>query len=149
VGGEIMDEQQKDKRMNLESALTPKMKEPGFWREMWQQARLVYYLLRDPEVPFYLKLLPFTAVVYFLFPFDLVTDFAPVIGQLDDITALLVGSKIFIEMAPQHIVAKHMEAIRLQDGYAGGEIQSGDDLADAIIIEGEHEIIEENEKGQS
>jgi uncharacterized membrane protein YkvA (DUF1232 family) len=144
-----MTEQHKDKKMNLESALAPKMKEPGFWREMWQQARLVYYLLRDPEVPFYLKLLPFTAVVYFLFPFDLVTDFAPIIGQLDDITALLVGSKIFIEMAPQHIVAKHMEAIRLQDGYVSDVTETDDNLANAIIIEGEHEIVEENEKGQS
>lgn len=140
-----MEEQQKDKKMNLESALTPKVKEPGFWREMWQQARLVYYLLRDPEVPFYLKLLPFTAVVYLLFPFDLLTDFAPIIGQLDDITALLVGAKIFIELAPQHVVARHMEAIRIQDGYAV-ESKGADDLAGSIIIDGEHEIIVKNEK---
>lgn len=143
-----MAEQQKDKKMNLESALAPKVKEPGFWREMWQQARLVYYLLRDPEVPFYLKLLPFTAVVYFLFPFDLLTDFAPIIGQLDDITALLVGAKIFIELAPQHVVARHMEIIRIQDGYIVDSTVT-DDLTESIIIDGEHEIIVENEKDQS
>jgi uncharacterized membrane protein YkvA (DUF1232 family) len=143
-----MAEQQKDKKMNLELALAPKVKEPGFWREMWQQARLVYYLLRDPEVPFYLKLLPFTAVVYFLFPFDLLTDFAPIIGQLDDITALLVGAKIFIELAPQHVVARHMEIIRIQDGYIVDSTVT-DDLTESIIIDGEHEIIVENEKDQS
>ena len=143
-----MEEQQKDKKMNLESALAPKVKEPGFWREMWQQARLVYYLLRDPEVPFYLKLLPFTAVVYFLFPFDLLTDFAPIIGQLDDITALLVGAKIFIELAPQHVVARHMETILIQDGYIVDSI-AADDLTESIIIDGEHEIIVENEKDQN
>lgn len=143
-----MAEQQKDKKMNLESALAPKVKEPGFWREMWQQARLVYYLLRDPEVPFYLKLLPFTAVVYFLFPFDLLTDFAPIIGQLDDITALLVGAKIFIELAPQHVVARHMEIIRIQDGYIVDSPVTND-LTESIIIDGEHEIIVENEKDQS
>ena len=66
-----MEEQSKDKQMNWESALAPKAKDPGFWREMWQQIRLIYYLLRDPEVPFYLKLLPFTAVVYFIFPFEI------------------------------------------------------------------------------
>ena len=143
-----MEEQQKDKKMNLESALAPKVKEPGFWREMWQQARLVYYLLRDPEVPFYLKLLPFTAVVYFLFPFDLLTDFAPIIGQLDDITALLVGAKIFIELAPQHVVARHMETIRIQDGYIVDSTAT-DDLTESIIIDGEHEIVVENEKDQN
>lgn len=143
-----MENQEKNpenKRMNLDSALTPKMKEPGFWRELWQQARLVYYLLRDPEVPFYLKLLPFTAVVYLLFPFDLLTDFAPIIGQLDDITALLVGTKIFIEMAPPHVVARHMEVIRAQDGFVTVESPASDDLADSIIIDGEHEVIVEDE----
>ena len=134
--------------MNLESALTPKVKEPGFWREMWQQARLVYYLIRDPEVPFYLKLLPFTAVLYLLFPFDLLTDFAPIIGQLDDITALLVGAKIFIELAPQHVVARHMEVIRAQDGYVVESIVT-DDLKETIIIDGEHVINVENEKDQN
>jgi uncharacterized membrane protein YkvA (DUF1232 family) len=140
---ENQDKNPKNKKMNLDSALTPKMKEPGFWRELWQQARLVYYLLRDPEVPFYLKLLPFTAVVYLLFPFDLLTDLAPVVGQLDDITVLLVGSKIFIEMSPPHVVARHMDAIRAQDGFVG--IDSTDDLADSIIIDGEHEVIVEDE----
>ncbi len=135
--------------MNMESALTPRMKEPGFWREMWQQARLVYYLIRDPEVPFYLKLLPFTAVIYLLFPFDLLPDLAPVIGQLDDITALLVGAKVFIELAPPHVVARHMQRIREDDGFIAPDLAaSRDDVADAIIIDAEHEVVIENEKDQ-
>lgn len=142
-----MSEQSKEKKMNLDSALTPKMKEPGFWRELWQQARLAYYLLRDPEVPFYLKLLPFTAVVYLLFPFDLLPDLAPVIGQLDDITALLVGMKVFIELAPPHVVARHMARIREQDGYLAAA--PTDDVADAIIIDGEHEEVIDNKKDQA
>ena len=146
---EKQDKNSRDKNMKLESALTPKVKDPGFWREMWQQIRLVYYLLRDPEVPFYLKLLPFTAVVYLLFPFDLLTDFAPVIGQLDDITILLVGTKIFIELAPPHVVARHMEAIRVQDGYGVVDAPVTDDLAESIIIDGEHEVIVNKEKDRS
>ena len=146
---EKQDKNSRDKNMKLESALTPKVKDPGFWREMWQQIRLVYYLLRDPEVPFYLKLLPFTAVVYLLFPFDLLTDFAPVIGQLDDITILLVGTKIFIELAPPHVVARHMEAIRVQDGYGVVNTPAADDLAESIIIDGEHEVIVNKEKDRS
>ena len=146
---EKQDKNSRDKNMKLESALTPKVKDPGFWREMWQQIRLVYYLLRDPEVPFYLKLLPFTAVVYLLFPFDLLTDFAPVNGQLDDITILLVGTKIFIELAPPHVVARHMEAIRVQDGYGVVNTPAADDLAESIIIDGEHEVIVNKEKDRS
>ena len=145
-----MQGQQEEKKMNIESALTPKIKEPGFWREMWQQARLVFYLMRDPEVPFYLKLLPFAAFGYLLFPFDLLPDLAPVIGQLDDITALLVGAKVFIELAPPHVVARHMERIREQDGFViANPGEHSDEVADAIIIDTEHEVVIENKKDRN
>ena len=139
--------------MEVESALATRSKEPGFWRELWQQMRLVLYLIRDPEVPIYLKLLPFAAVAYVIFPFDLITDLVPVIGQLDDVTALLVSSKVFIELAPQAVVARHLEHIRQHDksfplvDAEPAELSSDEsDLADAIIIDAEHEIIlDENE----
>lgn len=132
-------------------------KDPGFWREMWQQARLVARLLADPEVPIYLKGLPFLTVVYLLVPFDILPDVAPLLGQLDDITLLLVGGKLFIELTPPHIVMRHMEEIRSQDGYGPrtveGEViaerpssaaeQGKEDVdqevADAIIIDQDEE----------
>ncbi|MCP4426951.1 MAG: DUF1232 domain-containing protein [Chloroflexi bacterium] len=146
-----MNEQREEKKMNLESTLTPKVKEPGFWRELWQQARLVYYLMRDPDVPFYLKLLPVTSILYFLFPFDLLPDLVPVVGQLDDITALLVGAKVFIELAPPAVVAKHMQKIREADGFLATESTNTlrDDVANAIIIDAEHEIVVENKNDQN
>lgn len=131
--------------MKTESTLSDRVKEPGFWRELWQQARLVFYLLRDPEVPFYLKLLPFVAFAYILFPFDLVADFAPFIGQLDDVTALLVTSKVFIELAPPEVVARHLAMIRKQDGFVGDTDAPADDVADAIVIEGEHQVVNKDQ----
>ncbi len=145
-----MKQQSEDQKMSLETTLTPRAKDPGFWREMWQQLRLVYYLVRDPEVPFYLKLLPFTAVLYALFPFDLLPDFAPIVGQLDDVTALLVGAKVFIELAPPAVVARHMQRIREADGFLATNLTDvpHDDVADAIIIDGEHEVVIKNKKDQ-
>jgi len=93
-------------------------KDPGFLREVWQQLRLVYYLLRDPDVPFYLKFLPFLSVIYLLWPLDIVTDIVPVMGQLDDVAIILAGFKIFIELAPPEVTARHLDAIRMRDGYA-------------------------------
>ncbi|MCA9931661.1 MAG: DUF1232 domain-containing protein [Anaerolineales bacterium] len=135
--------------MNLETALSTRQKEPGFWREVWQQIRLVYYLIKDPEVPFYLKLIPFVAVVYLLWPIDLITDVVPFLGQLDDLTALLVTSKVFVELVPQHVVMRHLDAIRMQDGYTAvspdlSETNVDGELADAIVIDGEHEVIVED-----
>jgi uncharacterized membrane protein YkvA (DUF1232 family) len=117
-----MDNDAKEKKsvMNLES-IAGNRNDPGFFRELWQQARLVYALLRDPEVPFYLKLLPFTAVLYLIFPLDLIPDLVPVFGQLDDLTVLLVGAKLFVDMSPPHIVARHRDQIRVSDGFSPKE----------------------------
>lgn len=144
----MADKRNKNEDVDMDSALTTQeivdetreetanVKEPGFWREVWQQTRLVFRLLRDPEVPFYLKIVPFLGLFYLIMPFDLITDFVPVMGQLDDITALIVGAKVFIELAPPHIVARHIQEIRMQDGYetiVEGEIV--DELDDKIIID--------------
>ncbi len=141
----------------MATEITPvvrRTKEPGFWREMWQHSRLVLRLMRDREVPFYLKILPVAGLGYALFPFDLLPDLVPVVGQLDDVTALLVSSKLFIELAPPSVVARHLQSIRESDGYVAFVPQDStspnnvdDQLADAIIIDVEHEVIvNENEE---
>ena len=138
-----MDEKETKPLMNLE-AIAGKRKDPGFFREVWQQARLVYYLLRDPEVPFYLKLVPFAAVLYLLWPVDFLPDLVPVLGQLDDLTALLVSSKVFIEMAPPHVVARYMEQIRESDGFSA--IKDAD-VDEKIIIDPQPDL-SDKEKDQ-
>ncbi len=127
--------------MKADSNISAKAKEPGFWREMWQQLRLVFLLLRDPDVPFYLKCLPFLAVVYLFVPVDLVPDFLVGLGQLDDVTILLVGAKIFVELSPQHVVAKHMAQLRQSDGYV-----TDAEMEEAIVIDGDFEPVPEQKK---
>ncbi len=115
--------------------------DPAFWRELWNQARLVYHLMRDPDVPFYLKLLPLAAIAYVIFPADLAPDLVPIIGQVDDLMALLVGAKVFVEMAPPHVVERYQPA---------SVAPADDPLQDAIIVDAEHEPVDEraNGKGQ-
>jgi len=88
------------------------IKDIGFWGEVWQQIRLVFYLIKDREVPIYLKALPFLGVAYMLFPIDIITDFVPVLGQLDDLTLLLIGGKVFIEMSPPQVVARYLDQMK-------------------------------------
>lgn len=121
--------------MNTTTALSTDRRDPGFWREAWQQARLVFYLLLDREVPFYLKFLPFLAVFYVLWPLDLLPSL-----PLDDVTVLLVGAKVFIELAPQHVVLKHLNRIREAEGFSPieeSEIDAGTAVPNDHIIEGE------------
>lgn len=88
------------------------VKDIGFWGEVWQQIRLVFYLIKDRDVPIYLKAVPFLGVAYMLFPIDIIADFVPVLGQLDDLTLLLIGAKVFIEMAPPQVVARYMDQMK-------------------------------------
>lgn len=119
-------------------------KSPGFFGELWQQAKLVFQLILDPKVPIYLKALPFAAIAYLIFPFDFLPDVIPGLGQLDDITVLLLGAKVFIELAPQDVVAQYMDRLRSSDDAGdldsaavkdGGETQDGDDIIEGIIID--------------
>lgn len=121
------------------SAIAERARDPGFWKEIWLQVRLIVALVRDPDVPFYLKLLPAAAILYLLFPLDFAPDIYPILGQLDDLTVLLVGAKVFVEMAPPDIVARHQQ--RLGDQGAAG-MDDDASLKDAIIIDAEHELIE-------
>jgi uncharacterized membrane protein YkvA (DUF1232 family) len=130
-----------------ESTLDPRVKDPGFWKEIWEQIRLVWRLLRDNEVPVYLKLLPVAAVLYVLLPTDLIPDIFIPIGQLDDITAVFLGAKMFIEMSPQDIVNRHIRTMRMELGSANldGVEQSDKEIDASIVIEGDFEQIDNAE----
>jgi uncharacterized membrane protein YkvA (DUF1232 family) len=145
--------QPKEGNENMNNALTGAASDQGFWREVWRQARLAWYLIRSPEVPLYLKVLPALAVVYVLLPTDFIPDVFPVIGQLDDITALLVGAKVFIELAPQEVVARYVQSARDNAPTASAETQGGvqdqDEPEDLIVIEGDFDVVEGNEKDQA
>jgi len=92
-------------------------------------------------------------VVYILIPTDFIPDVFPVIGQLDDLTALLVGAKVFIELAPQEVVARHIQAMRQQSAPAGNVDKAAEkpetDPEDSIIIEGNYQVVEEQNKDRT
>lgn len=138
-----MTENRPDTERQGATALADKTRDPGFWKEIWLQVRLVLALIRDPDVPVYMKLLPAAAVLYVLFPLDFAPDFYPILGQLDDLTALLVGAKVFIEIAPQDVVARHQERLGEAAVGKGARNEADEDaLKEAIIIDAEHKIVE-------
>jgi uncharacterized membrane protein YkvA (DUF1232 family) len=73
--------------------------------------RLVWALLRDSRVPAGQKLILAGIVGYIVLPIDLIPDFVPVLGQLDDIAVVLLGLDLFIRSAPQDVVEEHMSRI--------------------------------------
>jgi uncharacterized membrane protein YkvA (DUF1232 family) len=73
------------------------------------QLRLVWRLIRDPRILWWFKLIPVGGALYLLFPLDLIMDFAPIIGQLDDAGIILGSLWLFVEMCPPDIVQEHMD----------------------------------------
>lgn len=57
-----------------------------------------------PRLPFRCKILALFLVAYALSPIDLIPDFIPVLGQLDDLIILPIGLWILYKMVPVEII---------------------------------------------
>lgn len=80
--------------------------------EIVKQARLVWRLLRDGRVPLYLKLIPLATFGYIVILIDFIPDIPLIgLGQLDDLTALLLGWKLFVSLSPRDVVEEHLAAL--------------------------------------
>jgi uncharacterized membrane protein YkvA (DUF1232 family) len=84
-------------------------------RRMPAYARLVWALARDPRVPTQQKLVLGAIAGYLVFPIDIIPDFIPVLGQLDDLGVLIFGLDFFIRNAPKEVVEEHMGRIARND----------------------------------
>jgi len=60
---------------------------------------------RDPRVPWYAKALAAVIVAYALSPIDLIPDFIPIIGYLDDAILIPLGVALVLRMIPSEVMA--------------------------------------------
>jgi uncharacterized membrane protein YkvA (DUF1232 family) len=67
-------------------------------------ARLYWRLFRDRRVSILPKLLLVLTFLYFVWPFDVIPDFLPVIGEMDDVAILLSGLWLFVRLCPPEVV---------------------------------------------
>ena len=90
--------------------------------------RLVWALLRDGRVPARQKLILVGIGAYLVFPIDLIPDFVPVLGQLDDLAVVLLGLDLFIRSAPEDIVAEHLAKIAQDEDQLRRDIATAEHL---------------------
>jgi uncharacterized membrane protein YkvA (DUF1232 family) len=69
--------------------------------------RLFAGLLRDPRVPLRAKLVLGATAVYLASPFDLIPDFIPIIGSLDDAIVAAFALRFVVGASSPEIVAEH------------------------------------------
>jgi uncharacterized membrane protein YkvA (DUF1232 family) len=80
-------------------------------RPLVVRARLIARLLRDASVPRYVKALAVVPVLYVISPLDVLPDFLPVLGQLDDLGVVLMAMEGLIALCPREVVEHHRSAI--------------------------------------
>lgn len=64
---------------------------------------VLYYLLKEPATPWLSRTLAGITLAYLLSPIDLIPDFIPVLGQLDDMVIVPLLLFLTIQSIPRHI----------------------------------------------
>jgi len=63
-------------------------------------------------MPWYVKLLAALVVGYLFSPIDLIPDFIPVLGYMDDLVIVPLGLLLVVKLIPEEVLAEHREAAR-------------------------------------
>jgi uncharacterized membrane protein YkvA (DUF1232 family) len=74
-------------------------------RELRTQSYALYFAMKHPRVPFPAKLLAASVAAYAASPIDLIPDFIPVLGYLDDLIVVPLGVALVIRMIPPEVWA--------------------------------------------
>jgi uncharacterized membrane protein YkvA (DUF1232 family) len=79
----------------------------GWAREIKRDVHALYLSARDPRVPWYAKAVALAVAAYALSPIDLIPDFIPVIGYLDDLIIVPLGIVLAVRLIPADVLAEH------------------------------------------
>ena len=82
----------------------------------------VYFVARDPRTPFIVRALAVLVAAYALSPIDLIPDFIPVIGYMDDLILVPLGLALVVRLTPSEVLeparAKAEESDKLPVSYS-------------------------------
>lgn len=79
-------------------------------RSIKRDVHAVYLASRDPRTPWYAKAVAIGVVAYALSPIDLIPDFIPVLGQLDELIILPLGIWLVVRLIPPGVMNEHRAA---------------------------------------
>jgi len=99
-------------------------------RRLQAETLALWFAARDDRTPWYAKLFVAAVVAYALSPIDLIPDFVPVLGLLDDIILIPIGVALALRMIPADVMAAARERARL--ALADPRPRSG--VAAAVIV---------------
>jgi uncharacterized membrane protein YkvA (DUF1232 family) len=99
-------------------------------RSLKNEIRAIAIAFRDPRTPWYAKLVAACVVAYALSPLDLIPDFIPVLGYLDDLILLPLGVALVVRLIPAEVLADAKQNLSVADNSG----QKAGKLAAAAIV---------------
>ena len=73
-------------------------------KELKRYTLIVYYAARDPRTPLSVRIIALLVAAYALSPIDLIPDFIPVLGYLDDLILLPLGVALVVRLLPEPVL---------------------------------------------
>lgn len=92
------------------------------WRQwalkarLWQGLTALWFLVRDARTPRASKAVAWLVLAYALSPIDLIPDFIPVLGLLDDLLLLPLGLMLVVRLAPSWLWQEMLSRARAFEG---------------------------------
>ena len=84
----------------------------------------LYYAYKDPRCPWYAKLLAAFVVAHTLSPIDLIPDFIPILGYVDDLIIAPLGFALVLRMIPEEVMveARQKAALSMEKSDRAGRV---------------------------
>jgi uncharacterized membrane protein YkvA (DUF1232 family) len=76
----------------------------AFTRQLKKELAVYRLVLKHPETPLFAKCFLGLAVGYLLMPFDLIPDFIPILGQLDDVVIIPILLFFALKLTPERVI---------------------------------------------
>ena len=84
----------------------------GFAKRIKQEIALYRLVAKHPDTPWLAKVCFGFAIGYLLLPFDLIPDFIPVLGQLDDMVIIPLFIYFALRLTPNSVIASCREGVK-------------------------------------
>ena len=75
-------------------------------RGLSRDGHAIYLASRDPRVPWYAQVLAIAIAAYALSPIDLIPDFIPIVGYLDDLVLVPLGVWLVVSLIPDEVMVE-------------------------------------------
>lgn len=86
-------------------------------RLSWRgKARLAWALLRDRRVPLWVRAVIPALILYLAMPFDIIPDFIPVLGHVDDVVVVFLAVGVLLRFTPRSVLEDHVARLEVLQG---------------------------------